>query len=78
MNAWRIHYAYYPDDTDDTAATIVVTNMHVAAQTREEAVYKVFDELTDEGVKVESFTAAYIQEGDRWLIVHPHKQMAGV
>jgi hypothetical protein len=77
MNAYRVHYAYYADEPE-SAATIVGTTMHVAARTREEAVYKCFDELADQDVEVESFSAVYMQDGDRWLIVHPHKQMAGV
>lgn len=77
MNAYRVHYAYINDGYDPFPG-IVGSTMHVAARTREEAIYKVFDELVDRDVEVESFTAVYIQDGERWLIVHPHKQMAGV
>jgi len=76
MNAYRVHYSYIPEDRDPFPV-IVGTTMHVAASTREEAVYKCFDELADQDVEVEGFTAVYMQVGDRWLIVHPHKQMAG-
>lgn len=77
MNAYRVHYTYYSDEEHPQLYT---SFLHVAARTREEAIYKIFDELADDDSAhmLESFSAVYIQEGHQWLIVHPHNTLAGV
>lgn len=72
MNAYRVHYTAF--EGGDSSNVAVAYIMHVAARTREEAVYKVFDELADTGFLPEEFRQVFIQEGDRWaeLPTRPH------
>jgi len=70
MNAYRVHYA-----TGDTDYPQGLGSIHIAALTREEAVYKAFDELHDSGALVTSITEVYIEHEGRWLTTTQHTLM---
>lgn len=71
MEAYRVHFTMLNDLPFAEGATIEALSMHVAARTREEAVYKVFDELSDQGHAelIECFGEVYIQHEARWIPV---------
>jgi hypothetical protein len=65
MNAYKVEYTHQQGTDGD--------NVHVAAVSREEALYKAFDAVSDLGHSLHTFGDVWMQDGDNWVKTYDHR-----
>ena len=72
MNSYQVEYVTL-DSTDE----VLCGSLYVDAMTREDAVYKAFDELADQGLATSSLSFGEVKvkhDSGKYISIMPHKE----